>query len=207
MMIAMHIGVKLERICKIGADRAVRAAGYSPKQPDASSRRAACAPPPMPPQMRTSTFASAKEACERTMALPVGIHNLLIDHLTIFNIINFKLGGVAKMLKYISVFIGNCDSHLIGSFLLHRLLQGCAACFCASFLATGNAAVAKPVMTACNSKRLSINNAVCDFRPCGFVYFGHGSSGDVHLLTALLMGKLLQINEAESLHIRPPSGS
>ena len=36
MMIAMHIGVKLERICKIGADRAVRAAGYSPKQPDAS---------------------------------------------------------------------------------------------------------------------------------------------------------------------------
>ena len=30
MMIAMHIGVKLERICKIGADRAVRAAGYQP---------------------------------------------------------------------------------------------------------------------------------------------------------------------------------
>ena len=31
MMIAMHIGVKLERICKIGTDRAVRAAGYSPE--------------------------------------------------------------------------------------------------------------------------------------------------------------------------------
>ena len=39
MMIAMHIGVKLERICKIGADRAVRAAGYSPKQP---GKRSAC---------------------------------------------------------------------------------------------------------------------------------------------------------------------
>ena len=133
MMIAMHIGVKLERICKIGADRAVRAAGYSPKQPDASLPQGGLCPSPNAAADENIHLCISKEACERTMALPVGIHNLLIDHLTIFNIINFKLGGVAKMLKYISVFIGNCDSHLIGSFLLHRLLQGCAACFCASF--------------------------------------------------------------------------
>ena len=134
MMIAMHIGVKLERICKIGADRAVRAAGYSPKQPDASLPQGGLCPSPNAAADENIHLCISEEACERAMALPVGIHNLLIDHLTIFNIINFKLGGVAKMLKYISVFIGNCDSHLIGSFLLHRLLQGCAACFCASFL-------------------------------------------------------------------------
>ncbi len=46
MMIAMHIGVKLERICKIGADRAVRAAGYSPKQPDASLPQGGLCPSP-----------------------------------------------------------------------------------------------------------------------------------------------------------------
>ena len=124
MMIAMHIGVKLERICKIGAARAVRAAGYSPKQPDASLPQGGLCPSPNAAADENIHLCISKEACERTMALPVGIHNLLIDHLTIFNIINLKLGGVAKMLKYISVFIGNIDSQMIDSFLLQRLIQG-----------------------------------------------------------------------------------
>ena len=197
MMIAMHIGVELERICKIGVHCAVRAAGYPAEQPDASLPQGSLRSSPNAAADENIHLCTGEKACQRAVALPVGIHNLLLDDLPVFNIIQLKLGGVAEVLKYIAVFIGNCDSHLIGSFPLHRLLWGCAARFFASFLAAGNAAVTKPVMAARDPKRPSANDAFGDLPPCGFIYFGYGSSGDIHLLCALLVGQLLQINEAD----------
>ena len=58
-----------------------------------------------------------QEAREGAMAASVSINNLLINDLTLFNIIQFKLRGMAKVLKDLSVFVCDCNSHSICSFL------------------------------------------------------------------------------------------
>ena len=53
---------------------------------------------------------------KRAVTASVCINNLLFCDLSIFYIVNFKLLGMTEMLKYLTIFISNCNSHLILSF-------------------------------------------------------------------------------------------
>lgn len=57
-------------------------------------------------------FYSGEHACKCAVAGAVGIYQLCFNDLAVFNIVQFELLGVTEMLKYIAVFIGNCDFHV-----------------------------------------------------------------------------------------------
>ena len=45
------------------------------------------------------------------MTAAIGINNLFSYDLAILRIIQFELFGMSEMLKNLSIFISNCDSH------------------------------------------------------------------------------------------------
>ena len=73
------------------------------------------------------------------MTASVGINNLLINDLTLFNIVQLKLFGMAKVLEDFSVFVCDCNSPGKYSFLndflidLDRLKFTVSACDQQSF--------------------------------------------------------------------------
>lgn len=58
---------------------------------------------------------------QRTVAAAVGIHHLAAYYRTILYLVDFKLLGVSKVLKNLSVFKSNCNFHLKAS-LIDRLV-------------------------------------------------------------------------------------
>ena len=61
-------------------------------------------------------FQRRQYASQSAVTAAVGIHNLCRQNLTILNIIDLELLGMTKVLKDISVFVSNRDSHNIISF-------------------------------------------------------------------------------------------
>ncbi len=60
---------------------------------------------------------SLKESRQRAMTASVRVNNLFSHNFTVFHVIQLKLRGVSEVLEDLSVFIGNCDSHCVVSFL------------------------------------------------------------------------------------------
>ena len=58
-----------------------------------------------------------QETGERAMSAAVRVRDLFGDDFSVGHIIELELLRVAEMLKDLSVFIGDCDSHMIRSFL------------------------------------------------------------------------------------------
>lgn len=58
-----------------------------------------------------------QDACQCTMSAAASIHNLRRNDFSIFHIIDFKLFSVTEVLKDFSVFISDCKSHNIISFV------------------------------------------------------------------------------------------
>lgn len=52
-----------------------------------------------------------KKACKRAMTAAVGVHNLRRKDFPILGFIYFELGGMTKMLEYLTVLISDCDFH------------------------------------------------------------------------------------------------
>jgi hypothetical protein len=57
-----------------------------------------------------------QKACQGAMPLPVGAYNLRGNNSAVFHFVYFKLAGMAKVLEYLAVFIGNCNLHNMFSF-------------------------------------------------------------------------------------------
>ncbi len=62
-----------------------------------------------------------QEPCKRTMSCTHCSNYLLVDYLSVSNIVELKLLCPAEVLKDLSVFIGYCDSHNCASFLRYLL--------------------------------------------------------------------------------------
>ena len=56
-------------------------------------------------------FCRLQESGQRSVSAAVGIHYLFVYDLTLFHIIQLELFGMSEMLKDLSVFKSNCDSH------------------------------------------------------------------------------------------------
>ena len=57
------------------------------------------------------------------MTASIGIDDLLINDLPLFSIIQLKLLGMAEVLENLSVFVCDCNSHGICSFLNDFLID------------------------------------------------------------------------------------
>lgn len=58
-----------------------------------------------------------QESRQRAVPTAVSIDDLLSNDFSVFHIIQLKLLAMAKMLEYFPVFISDCNSHCVGSFL------------------------------------------------------------------------------------------
>ena len=111
MMVAVGIWIKNKISCKVIRNNAVSCAGNAAKQLNPGLCKSV---------LRTGTNTAAendiytvlnKKAHQCTMALPIGRNDLAGRKLTVFDVINLELCGVAKVLVYLTVFIRNCDFH------------------------------------------------------------------------------------------------
>ena len=120
MMVAVGIWIKNKISCKVIRNNAVSCAGNAAKQLNPGLCKSV---------LRTGTNTAAendiytvlnKKAHQCTMALPIGRNDLAGRKLTVFDVINLELCGVAKVLVYLTVFIRNCDLHTKNSSLCTR---------------------------------------------------------------------------------------
>ena len=111
MMITMDIRVKAKISCKQCVYRLIRAAGHAAVKPDSRIRQR---------HLRTCSDSAAdqgihsqirKQARQSAMTASIGAYYLRFRNLTFFNIIYFKLLRMPKMLKYVSIFICDCNFH------------------------------------------------------------------------------------------------
>lgn len=56
-------------------------------------------------------FLGLQEADQGTMALTIGVDDVGLDDMAVFDIINLEFFRMAEMLEYIPIFIRNCYSH------------------------------------------------------------------------------------------------
>ena len=129
------------------------------------------------------------------VAAAIGIHYFCVNDLTVNYFINLELCRVAKMLKNLSVFIGNCDFHGVISFLCRVGLRcSTAPCRASAFAMPMLLPAANAVVAAGDAKGLCIHKARCDFAPCAFINFLYGRTRNIHLCSALLVGLPLKID-------------
>ena len=111
VMAAVRIGVKDKMTGQIVRHSCVCIAGNAAKQLNPGLCKSV---------LRTGTNTAAendiytvlnKEAHQCTMALPIGRNDLAGRKLTVFDVIDLELCGVAKVLEHLTVFVRNCDFH------------------------------------------------------------------------------------------------
>ena len=118
MMITHHIGIisqltGSQRLC-----RCIGITGNTAIQPDAGFSQC---------HLRTAADATADQrinlqcsqhARKGAVAAAIGAHHFSIYDLTVLNLVDLKLLGVAEMLKNLAIFISNCNFHTVFSFAL-----------------------------------------------------------------------------------------
>ena len=146
----------------------------------------------------------AQKSCQRTMATAARIHNLRRNDISIFHIIDFELFGVTEVLKDFSVFVSNCDSHNMISFrfFVHRM----------DFLLIAISAPVGCAVTATeckipslDSQRKSLNQRIGQFFAGSCINLLNRCSGNMHILSALLLRKTFTVNQTNSfilIHIQ-----
>ena len=146
----------------------------------------------------------AQKSCQRTMAAAARIHNLRRNDISIFHIIDFELFGVTEVLKDFSVFVSNCDSHNMISFrfFVHRM----------DFLLIAISAPVGCAVTATeckipslDSQRKSLNQRIGQFFAGSCINLLNRCSGNMHILSALLLRKTFTVNQTNSfilIHIQ-----
>ena len=113
---AHHIGVIGQRSGSQLLCRLVRVTGYTAIQLDACrcQRRLGAAADAAADQR--VHMQRAQNTCKRAVAAAVGIHHLGGHDFAVFHIVDLELLRVAEVLKYLSVFLSNCNSHDVFSF-------------------------------------------------------------------------------------------
>ena len=134
-----------------------------------------------------------QEACQSTVAAAHGIHHSGSAHSAIHHIVDLELSGVAEVLEDGSVFVSNCNSHGIGSFLVQFEIPAAAG------NGAGGGSIAKAVIAAGDDQSLSLHHHPGKLAPGGLVDLRHRGAGDLHPLRALAVGQALQIHQADGL--------
>ena len=144
-------------------------------------------------RLRTHTNASAdqgvslhglQEACKGAMAASVGINDLLIHDLTLINIIQLKLLGMTEVLEDFSVFVCDCDSHGICSFLNDFLIDLDRFKF---------------TVSACDQQPFPVHKGVSDFFSRTVINGRYGCPGYVHPGGTGFLGKTFAIQKSQCL--------
>jgi hypothetical protein len=144
-------------------------------------------------RLRTHTDASAdqgvslhrlQEPGKGAVTASVGIHDLLIHDLPLFNIVQLKLLGMAEVLEDFSVFVCDCDPHGICSFLNDFLIDLDRFKF---------------TVSACDQQPFSVYQGVGYLFPRTVINGGYGGPGDVHPGGAGFLGKTLVIQKSQCL--------
>ena len=115
------------------------------------------------------------------MTAPVGINDLLINDLTLFNIVQLKLFRMAKVLEDLSVFICDCDSHGMRSFLNDLLTDLDRFKF---------------TVSACDQQPFSIHKSVGNLLPCTVIDGSYRGPGNIHPGGTGFLGKAFVIQKS-----------
>jgi hypothetical protein len=180
MVVALGIRIIFQRsICK-GFRGSIRRSLNACVKPDPDIRKR---------RLRTHTNASAdqgvslhglQEACKGAVAASVGIHDLLIHDLTLINIIQLKLLGMTEVLEDFSVFVCDCDSHGIRSFLNDFLIDLDRFKF---------------TVSACDQQPFPVHKGVSDLFSCAVIDGRNGRPGYVHPGGTGFLGKTFIIQK------------
>ena len=127
---------------------------------------------------------SLQEACKSSVAAAVGIDDLLLYDPAVFNIIQFELLGMTEVLKDLSVFVCDCDSHGMRSFLNDHLIDLDRLKF---------------TMSACDQQPFSVHKGVGDFFPCTVINGSDRSSGNIHSGCTVFLGQVFGIQKSQCL--------
>lgn len=103
------------------------------------------------------------------MSASIRVYDLFSYDPAVLDIIQFELLGMSEMLKNLSVFVSNCDSHCIASFLHNDLMKFNWLKFTAS---------------SCDQQPFSMNKSICDLFPCTVIDRSDCGTGDIHFGSA-----------------------
>ena len=115
------------------------------------------------------------------MAASIGVDNLFADDFSIINVIQLELFGMAKVLKDLSAFICNCNSHRTTSFL-HDFLM--------------NLNWFELATSAGYQQPLSMNERVRNLFPCAIVNRSDCCTGNVHSCSTGFLGKAFIVQKS-----------
>ena len=122
------------------------------------------------------------------MTAAICIEHFFADDFSVSHFIDLKLFGVTKMLKNLSIFIGNCKFHIQFSFLCVSGLDGVKALRPAASAAVGLfLSGADTVIAACDAERFPVDKACRQLHAGIFIDFLHGGTGNIHLGGALFV--------------------
>ena len=115
---AVYVRIVSKSPCKKCQNRFVRVSGNAAVQLDASlCQGILCASADSAADQSIHTVLPQK-SCQSAVAAAVGVYDFRRSDLSIFDVIDLKLGSVSKVLKNLSIFISNCNFHCkIHSFL------------------------------------------------------------------------------------------
>ena len=184
MVVALGIRIIFQRSIRKGFRGSIRRSlnACVKLDPDIRKRR-----------LRTHTNASAdqgvslhglQEACKGAVAASVGINDLLIHDLTLINIIQLKLLGMTEVLEDFSVFVCDCDSHGICSFLNDFLIDFNRFKF---------------TMSACDQQPFPVHEGVGNLFSRTVINGRYGRPGYVHPGGTGFLGKPLVIQKSQCL--------
>ena len=120
------------------------------------------------------------------MSASVRVYNLFSYDLAVLSIIQFELFGMSEVLKNFSVFISNCDSHCVNSFLHNDLMKFNRL---------------KLTASSCDQQSFSVNKSIRDLPPCTVIDCCDCCASDIHSGRAGFLCKSFIIQKAQSLEL------
>ena len=117
VVVALGVGVELQTALRQRLRCCIRRAGHAAVERDARFRECVARAHSNTAADQRVRLRCFQETGECAMSAAVRVRDLFGDDFSVGHIIELELLRVAEMLKDLSVFIGDCDSHVIRSFL------------------------------------------------------------------------------------------
>lgn len=111
MMVAPYVGIISQLTLEQGFNSGIGTAGYATKKLHTGSCQRHLGAAADSAADQHIGFQGSQNTRQSTVAAAVGIHDLRGQDLAVLNIVDLELLGVTKVLKDISIFISDCDSH------------------------------------------------------------------------------------------------
>jgi len=188
VVVALDIGVKQQFAGDKIVNRCISGTAHTAVKLDRSSRKSSLGTCADAAADKHVGVKSGENARKSAVTAAVGVNDLGGYYLSVPDIINFKLLGVAKVLEYHTVFISYSNSHIVISFwfLIFFMIQTLKA---AIVLTARITSVAKMKFAAAYRQRQSPYQCRSDLFSGAIVYPLHGSPCHLHQLAALFLRK------------------